>query len=77
MLHGAQLAIEEANARGGYGGTPFRLMVHNDQALWGAASNEMVKIAYDEKVWPMLGSISGDSTPYRFRQPENRGADRQ
>ena len=26
MLHGAQLAIEEANARGGYGGKPFKLM---------------------------------------------------
>ena len=24
MLHGAQLAVEEANARGGYGGKPFR-----------------------------------------------------
>ena len=30
MLHGAQLAVEEANARGGYGGKPFRLMLHND-----------------------------------------------
>ena len=26
MLHGAQLAIEEANARGAYGGKPFNLM---------------------------------------------------
>ena len=24
MLHGAQLAVEEANARGGYGGKPFQ-----------------------------------------------------
>jgi branched-chain amino acid transport system substrate-binding protein len=30
MLHGAQLAIDEANAHGGYGGKPFRLMVHDD-----------------------------------------------
>lgn len=67
MLHGAQLAIDEANARGGYGGTPFRLMVHNDQALWGASSNEIVKMAYDEKVWAMLGSISGDSTHIGLR----------
>lgn len=34
MLHGAQLAIEEANARGGYGGRPFRLMVHDDYNNW-------------------------------------------
>ena len=65
MLHGAQLAIEEANARGAYGGKPFKLMVHNDQAIWGASSNEMVKLAYDDKVWAMLGSISGDSTTSR------------
>ena len=58
MLNGAQLAIEEANAARGYGGKPFRLMVHNDQAVWGASSNEIVKMAYDERVWAMLGSIS-------------------
>ncbi len=34
MLHGAQLAIEDANARGGYGGKPFRLMLHNDYDNW-------------------------------------------
>jgi branched-chain amino acid transport system substrate-binding protein len=67
MLNGALLAIEEANARGGYGGKPFRLMVHNDQALWGASSNEIVKMAYDEKVWAMLGSISADSTHIALR----------
>ncbi|MFI5357785.1 MAG: ABC transporter substrate-binding protein, partial [Opitutales bacterium] len=67
MLAGSQLAIEEANARGGYGGKPFKLMVHNDQAIWGASSNEMVKMAYDDKVWAMLGSISGDSTHIALR----------
>jgi ABC-type branched-subunit amino acid transport system substrate-binding protein len=67
MLHGAMLAIEEANARGGYCGTPFKLMVHNDQATWGASSNEIVKMAYDDKVWAMLGSISGDSTHIGLR----------
>jgi len=67
MLHGAQLAIDEANAAHGYGGKPFKLMVHNDQAVWGASSNEIVKMAYDEKVWAMLGSISGDSTHIALR----------
>jgi branched-chain amino acid transport system substrate-binding protein len=67
MLNGSQLAIEEANARGAYGGKPFKLMVHNDQAIWGASSNEMVKLAYDDKVWAMLGSISGDSTHIALR----------
>lgn len=36
MLHGAQLAVEEANARGGYGGIPFKLMLHNDYDNWQA-----------------------------------------
>jgi ABC-type branched-subunit amino acid transport system substrate-binding protein len=67
MLHGAQMAIDEANARGGYCGKPFRLLVHNDAATWGASSNEIVKMVYDEKVWAMLGSISGDSTHIALR----------
>jgi len=67
MLSGAQLAIDEANAAGGYCGKPFKLMVHNDQALWGASSNEVVKMAYDEKVWAILGSLGADSTHIALR----------
>ena len=67
MLHGAQMAIDEANARGGYGGKPFHLKIHNDAATWGASSNEIVKMVYDEKVWAMLGSISADSTHIALR----------
>ncbi len=42
MLDGAQMAIDDANARGGYGGTPFRLMPHDDYSNWqfGAESGE-------------------------------------
>jgi branched-chain amino acid transport system substrate-binding protein len=67
MLHGATLAIEEANAAGGYCGKPFKLMLHNDSAVWGAASNEIVKMVYDEKVWAIFGSISGDTTHIALR----------
>jgi len=56
MLQGSMLAIEEANNKGGYKGIPFRLMVHNDVGLWGAAANEVVKMD-DEGVWAWLGSI--------------------
>src|ERR1700722_6476984 len=38
MLHGAQLAVDEANARGGYGGKPFHLMLHNDYDNWQAGA---------------------------------------
>ncbi len=67
MLNGAALAVDEANAGGGYCGRPFRLMVHNDSATWGAASNEIVTMVYDEKVWAMFGSISSDTTHIALR----------
>jgi ABC-type branched-subunit amino acid transport system substrate-binding protein len=56
MLQGATLAFEEANKNGGYKGLPFKLMIHNDVGLWGAAANEVVKMD-DEKIWAFLGSI--------------------
>jgi branched-chain amino acid transport system substrate-binding protein len=56
MLQGATLAIEEANKKGGYHNMPYKLMVHNDVGLWGAAANEVVKMD-DEKVWAFVGSI--------------------
>ncbi len=84
MLHGAQLAVEEANARGGYGGKPFKLMLHNDYdnwqattvygddrptdpAIWGSASNEVVKMVYDDRDWAIIGSISSESTHIALR----------
>ena len=54
MLNGVDLAIDEANAAGGYGGKRFRLMVHNDSATWGASSNAIIKMAYDEKLGPCM-----------------------
>lgn len=56
MLNGAIMAIEEANAKGGYKGIPYKLMIHNDVGLWGAAANEVIKMD-DEGVWAWLGSI--------------------
>ncbi len=83
MLNGAKMAIDEANANGGYGGKPFRLITHNDydnwqlssagngvskdSAIWGAASNDAVRMIYDDKVWAMFGSISSESTHIALR----------
>jgi ABC-type branched-subunit amino acid transport system substrate-binding protein len=67
MLHGAQLAIDEANQRGGYKGKPFALKVHNDAALWGASSTEIIKMLFDENCWAMLGSVDGQSTHIALR----------
>ena len=83
MLNGAKMAIDEANASGGYGGKPFRLVNHNDydnwqissaatgvskdSAIWGSASNDAVRMIYDDKVWAMFGSISSESTHIALR----------
>ena len=84
MLNGARMAIDEANAGGGYGGKPFRLITHNDydnwqnssisvagtpkdSAIWGSASNDAVRMVYDDKVWAMFGSISSESTHIALR----------
>jgi branched-chain amino acid transport system substrate-binding protein len=84
MLNGATMAIDEANAVGGYCGKPFRLVLHNDynnwqnsaaaaagvsrdSAIWGAASNDAVRMIYDDKVWAMFGSISSESTHIALR----------
>lgn len=56
MMQGSLLAIEEANKKGGYKGIPFKLMIHNDVGLWGAAANEVVKMD-DEGVWAWVGTI--------------------
>ncbi len=51
MLHGAQLAVEEANARGGYGGKPFKLMLHNDYDNWQAGAVYGEDRATDPTIW--------------------------
>jgi ABC-type branched-subunit amino acid transport system substrate-binding protein len=69
MLQGARLAIEEANERGGYlkRGVPFEIVVSNDNGLWGASGNEIVKLAYKDKVWAILGTIDGANSHIAIR----------
>ncbi len=69
MLRGAQLAIDEANARGGYHRrkVPFKLVVHNDNALWGASGNETTDLVYKDNVWAILGTIDGANSHIAIR----------
>lgn len=67
MLHGSQLAIEEANARGGYRGKPFALHVHDDLPLWGASSMAIVDMVYKDRDVAMLGSVDSASTHIELR----------
>ena len=68
LLHGAQLGIEEANARGGYHGKPYSLKIHNESALWGASSTELVKMLFNENCWAMLGCVDGQNCHIALRE---------
>jgi ABC-type branched-subunit amino acid transport system substrate-binding protein len=69
MLQGARLAVEHWNARGGYlkRKIPFELVVSNDNGLWGASGNEIVKQAYGDRVWGILGTIDGANSHIAIR----------
>lgn len=67
MLRGAQMAVDEANAGGGYRGKPFALVVRNDTGLWGASANEVVGFSYDDEVWAIIGTVDGANTHIGIR----------
>lgn len=67
MLHGAELALAQANRHGGYHGKPFALKIHNDKPLWGASAIAIVHMRFRQHVWAMLGSVDGASTHIELR----------
>lgn len=67
MKLGIEMATEEANAAGGIGGLPIRLLEHEDLPVWGASSNTIVQMAYEQKVWAIVGSVGGDSSHIAIR----------
>ncbi len=69
MLQGARLAVEEWNARGGYlrRKLPFELVVSNDNGLWGSSGNEIIKQAYTDGVWGIIGTIDGANSHIAIR----------
>ena len=69
MLQGVRLAVEQWNERGGYlkQKIPFELVVSNDNGLWGASGNEIVKQAYEDRVWGILGTIDGANSHIAIR----------
>jgi ABC-type branched-subunit amino acid transport system substrate-binding protein len=69
MLQGSRLAVEHWNARGGYlrRTIPFELVVSNDNGLWGSSGNEIIKQAYRDQVWGILGTIDGANSHIAIR----------
>ena len=67
VLHGMQMALDDANAAGGYRGKRFEAVVKNDTGLWGASANEVVSLSYDDKVWAIIGTVDGANTHIAIR----------
>lgn len=67
LKRGVELAMQEANESGGYGGLAFELVVRNDRPLWGSSANTLVELAYEHRVWAIIGSIDSNSTHVALR----------
>ncbi len=57
--HGAELAIREANGKGGYEGRPFQLIMRSTEGPWGTGSKVSVNLVFDEEVVVIMGSLDG------------------
>lgn len=62
LWRGATLAVEEANAEGGYRGKPFRLVVAWADDPWKAGAGNLARMVYDDRVWAVVGGIDGSTT---------------
>jgi branched-chain amino acid transport system substrate-binding protein len=58
-MQGAELAIVEANAKGGLNGRMFQLIARSMEGPWGTGSKEAVNLIFEEKAWALLGSHDG------------------
>jgi ABC-type branched-subunit amino acid transport system substrate-binding protein len=58
----ASLAVEEINAAGGCRGLPLRLLPAWSENPWGTGISRLARMAYDDGVWAIIGSIDGAST---------------
>ncbi|MDD8050590.1 MAG: ABC transporter substrate-binding protein [Verrucomicrobiota bacterium] len=75
MFHGALLALEEANAMGGYRDKlPFELVTKNDPVvqvdhtwMWAPFSGNVVDLCYQDKVWALFGTIGGENSHILIR----------
>lgn len=59
---GATLALEEANAAGGWKGVPFRLVVGWSENPWSGGASQVARLVFRERVWAIVGSIDGAAT---------------
>jgi len=61
MWQAVTLAVEEANAGGGYNGLPFRLKTSWSPDPWGSGIKGITRLVYDDNVWAVIGAPDGPS----------------
>jgi len=59
LKNGTALAVQEANAQGGCSGLPFEVVFRPDDGPWGMGAKQIVKLAYEDEVWAILGGLNG------------------
>jgi ABC-type branched-subunit amino acid transport system substrate-binding protein len=62
MWSAAQLAIEEANRRGGYRGKSFSLVARWSENPWVGGARHATRMVFVDKVWAIVGGIDGPTT---------------
>ena len=62
MRTGVRLALEEMNRRGGYKDIPYEMVFRPDDGPWGMAAKQVVDLAYEDKVWTIIGGLDGQHT---------------
>jgi branched-chain amino acid transport system substrate-binding protein len=57
--YAAEMAISEANDKGGFNNLPFELIVRSMEGPWGTGSKQAVNMIFDEEVVAIVGSNDG------------------
>ena len=57
---GVELAVEEANAAGGYRGLPYEIVFRADDGPWGVVAQQVIRLSQEDEVWAVIGSLDGE-----------------
>ena len=60
LLAAVQLAVDEANAAGGYRGLPFEVVFRPNDGPWGVVASQVVRLAAEDEVWVIVGALDGE-----------------
>ncbi len=58
-MQGAELAVEMANANGGFKGAQYEIVIRTADGLWGAGSRASVDFVHDDNVLAIVTAVDG------------------